>query len=102
MVVRSGLVYDYSDAAAAMGEAMNGFLKSRLMVAGATLMLLGMLAIAVPVVTTQESTDIIKLDGSKLVVKEETPHVIPPYVGWAAFGFGAMLVVAGLFKQRAD
>ncbi|MHB1217110.1 MAG: hypothetical protein ACYC1L_02790 [Alphaproteobacteria bacterium] len=79
---------------------MNGFSKNRLLVAGATLALLGVLALVIPVITTQESTDLIKLGETKLVVKEETPHVIPPYVGWAALGFGAALIAAGLVRNR--
>ena len=79
---------------------MNGFLKNRLVVAGATLMLLGVLVIAVPVITTQESTDLFKLGETKLVVKEETSHIIPPYVGLAALGFGVVLIALGVIRRR--
>lgn len=81
---------------------MNGFLKDRLVMAGATLMLIGVLVIAVPVITTQESTELFKLGDTKLVVKEETPHIIPPYVGVAALGFGVVLIAVAVIRRRAD
>lgn len=102
MAARAGVVYDYAGVGTATGGAMNGFLKNRLVVAGATLMLIGVLVIAVPVITTQESTDLFKLGETKLVVKEETPHIIPPYVGVIALGFGVVLVAVGVIRRRAD
>lgn len=81
---------------------MNGFLKSRLVVAGATLALLGVLALAIPMVTTQESKDLIKLGETKLVVKEEDTVVIPPYVAWAGIFLGVAFITAGAIRNRPD
>ncbi|MGE0095655.1 MAG: hypothetical protein AB7T40_13985 [Alphaproteobacteria bacterium] len=102
MAAGACVVYDYAGVGAATGDAMNGFFKNRFVTAGATLILLGLLAIAVPVITTQESTELFKLGDTKLVVKEETPHIIPPYVGVAALGFGVVLIAVGVIRRRAD
>ncbi len=102
MAAEAWVVYDYAGVEAATGATMNGFFKNRLVTAGATLLLLGVLAIVVPVITTQESTDLFKLGETKLVVKEETPHIIPPYVGWTAIGLGVVLLTVGVIRNRAD
>lgn len=100
MAVRPYVVYDYADVGAATGGTMNGFLKNRLVVAGATLLVLGVLAIAIPVITTQDSKELITLGETKLVVKEETSYVVPPYVGWAGIAFGIALITIGVIRKR--
>ena len=79
---------------------MGGFSKNGLVLTGAVLALLGVLAIAVPVFTTEQNTDVAKIGDLKLTAKEETSHVIPPVVGPAALVLGLVLVGAGFVVKR--
>jgi hypothetical protein len=65
------------------------------------LMFLGALAIAIPVFTTHETTDVAKIGDLKIMTKEETAHTIPPFVGWAGLAIGAVLIGAGVVGKRA-
>ncbi|MHB1217130.1 MAG: hypothetical protein ACYC1L_02890 [Alphaproteobacteria bacterium] len=73
--------------------------KKGLMMAGAALALLGAVAIAVPVFTTSETKDVVKVGDVKITAKEETSHTVPPFLAWAGLGIGAVLIGAGLLRQ---
>lgn len=74
--------------------------KKGLMMAGAALALLGAIALAVPVFTTSETKDVVKVGDVKITANEETSHIIPPIVGWAGLAIGAVLIGAGLLRQN--
>lgn len=73
--------------------------KKGLIMAGAVLALLGAIAIAVPIFTTSETKDLVKVGDVKITSKEETSHTIPPMVGWAGLAIGAVMMGAGLLRQ---
>jgi len=79
---------------------MNGFPKSTIMITGAVIALLGVLAIAVPVFTTQQTKDVVKLGDLKLTAQEETSHTMPPFVGPAALLVGLILIGVGFTARR--
>jgi hypothetical protein len=79
---------------------MGGVFKSRLAIAGVVVALVGAIAIAVPVFTTERTTDIAKLGDLKITAKEETSHVIPPFVGPAALAIGVVLIGFGYAAKR--
>jgi dipeptide/tripeptide permease len=67
---------------------------------GAILMLLGVLALAIPVLTTRQTVDLAKVGDLKLQTTEDRSTVIPPWLGFGALGLGAVLIGAGFFRQR--
>jgi len=79
---------------------MNGFPKNGLMMTGAVLALVGLIAIAVPVFTTTQTRDVAKIGDLKLTAKEETSHFVPPFVGPAVLAIGVVLIGAGFLARR--
>jgi hypothetical protein len=77
------------------GSAMNG-----LVISGAMLALVGLLAFAIPVFTTQQTTDVARLGDLKLQTTESKSYVIPPFVAGGALILGVVLIGAGLYKKR--
>jgi hypothetical protein len=74
--------------------------KSGLMITGAVVALIGILAIAVPVFTTEQTREVAKIGDLKLTAAEQTSHVIPRFVGPAVLGIGVVLIGAGLVARR--
>jgi hypothetical protein len=74
--------------------------KSGLMIAGALVALLGVLAIAIPAFTTEQTKEVVKLGDLKLTTNQETRHVIPPLVGPAALVLGIGLMGAAFVGRR--
>jgi hypothetical protein len=74
---------------------MNG-----LVISGAVLALVGLLAFAIPVFTTQQTTDVARLGDLKLQTTESKSYVIPPFVAGGALILGVVLIGAGLYKKR--
>ena len=82
------------------GLDMSGVSKNGLMMAGLIVGLVGAVAIAVPVFSTAETKDVVKLGDLRVTATEQTSHVIPPVLGPAALVvgvvlFGAAFVVKG-------
>jgi hypothetical protein len=71
-----------------------------LTIAGAVLVLLGLLAFAVPVFTTQETRDVARVGDLKLQTTENRSFVIPPLVSGGALVLGVILIGAGLYQRR--
>jgi hypothetical protein len=67
---------------------------------GAILALLGLVGIAVPVFTTQQTKDVAKLGDLKLQANENTTHVIPPLVSEGALLIGVVMIGAGIFVRQ--
>ena len=74
---------------------MNG-----LVMGGAALAVLGLIGLAIPVFTTQETKEVAKIGDLKLQTTENTSHVIPPILSEGALALGIVLVGAGLYMRR--
>jgi uncharacterized membrane protein HdeD (DUF308 family) len=74
--------------------------KNMLVLVGAILAVLGVLAIAVPYFTTTETKDIAKIGDLKVQAKTEETHAVPPYIGPAALVIGVIVLGAGLMQRR--
>lgn len=79
---------------------MGGIFKSRLAIAGVVVALLGVIAIAVPVFTTEQTKDVAKIGDLTIAAREETSYVIPPFVGPAALAIGVVLIGFGFAAKR--
>ena len=73
---------------------------SGLMITGAVLVLLGLVAFAIPVFTTQQTTDVARIGDLKLQTTESKSYVIPPFVGGGAVVLGVVLIGAGFYQRR--
>ena len=79
---------------------MKGF--SALAIAGAVLLLLGIVGTAIPVFFTQETHEAFRLGNLFSVqVTENRAHVVPPIVSTAALILGALLLAMGFFRKSA-
>ncbi len=78
-----------------MGRGMSG-----LMIAGAVLVLLGLVGYAIPIFTTQQTKDVAKIGDLKVQTTEHTEHVIPPIVSGGALVLGVVLIGAGFYQRR--
>jgi hypothetical protein len=74
---------------------MNG-----LVMGGAALAILGLIGLAIPVFSTQETKEVAKIGDLKLQATENTSHIIPPIVAGGALALGVVLVGAGLYRRR--
>jgi len=74
--------------------------KSGLMIVGAIVTLLGVLAIAIPAFTTAQTKEVARLGDLKLTTNEQTTHVVPPFIGPAALGLGIILMGAAFVGRR--
>jgi hypothetical protein len=72
---------------------------SKIMAAGAILVILGVLGFAVPFFTTQQTTDVAKLGDLKLQTTESTSHSIPPWAAGGVLALGVVLLGAGFFRK---
>jgi hypothetical protein len=73
---------------------------SGLMIGGAVFVLLGLLAFAIPVFTTQKTRDVARIGDLKVQTTENTDYVIPPFVGGGALVLGVVLIGAGFWSKR--
>ena len=74
--------------------------RNTLVLVGAVLAVIGVLAIAVPYFTTTSTKDIAKIGDLKVQAKTEETHAIPPFVGPAALILGVVVLGAGLMQRR--
>ena len=74
---------------------MNG-----LVMGGAALAVLGLIGLAIPVFTTQETKEVAKIGDLKLQTTENTSHVVPPLLSEGALALGIVLIGAGLYMRR--
>ena len=77
-----------------------GASKNTLVLIGAIVAILGLLAVAVPVFTTSQTKDVAKIGDLKVQTREETSHVVPPIVGPGAVVLGVVLIGAGMMARR--
>jgi len=70
------------------------------MIGGGTLVLVGLIGFAIPIFTTQQTTDVAKIGDLKIQTTESTSHVIPPIVSGGVLVLGVLLLSAGVLKKR--
>ena len=73
----------------------------QIVIFGVVLALLGLLGIAIPVFTTEQTKDVAKLGDFKVQTKEDTNHVIPPLLSEGALALGIVLIGGGLIANRS-
>ena len=66
---------------------------------GAILALLGLLAIASPVFTTNQTKNVVTLGDLKIQANEPTSHAIPLILSGASLIVGLVLVAGGLYQK---
>ena len=71
-----------------------------LIISGAVLAFCGLLALAVPVFSTQQTTDVARIGDLKLQTTESRYFVVPPIVSGSALLLGFLLIGAGLYQRR--
>jgi hypothetical protein len=74
---------------------MNG-----VMMSGAALAILGLIGLAIPVFTTQQTKEVAKIGDLKIQTTENESHVVPPMLAGGALALGVILVGAGLYRRR--
>jgi hypothetical protein len=73
---------------------------SALTIGGAILILLALLAFAVPVFSTQHTEDVARIGDLKLQTTQREWYVIPPLVSGGALVLGVVLIGAGFYQRR--
>jgi hypothetical protein len=66
---------------------------------GALLALLGILGFAIPVFTTSETKDVVKLGQFKIQNTERSTHVVPLPLSAGALILGVALIGVGLYQK---
>ena len=79
---------------------MNRSSMNVLMLGGTVLVLLGLLAFAVPAFQTQHTEDVAKMVPLQLQTTEHQWYVIPPTVSGGALILGVLLIGAGFYQRR--
>jgi hypothetical protein len=69
------------------------------MLAGAVLVLLGLLGFAVPFFTTQQTKDVATIGDLKLQTTESRSFAIPPLVSGGALALGVVLIGPGIYRR---
>jgi hypothetical protein len=67
---------------------------------GAMLAVLGLIAFAIPSFNTEETKDVVKFGDLKVQAKTEERHFIPPIVSGGAMVLGVLLIGAGMVMNR--
>jgi hypothetical protein len=66
---------------------------------GVILALLGLLGLAIPQFTTNETKNVVTLGNLKVQATEPTSHSVPPIVSGAAIIVGLVLAGSGLYRK---
>ena len=79
---------------------MGGITMNGLTIGGVVLVLIGLIAFAIPVFTTQQTKEVARVGDLKLQSTESTSHAIPPFLSGGALVLGAVLIGAGFYRKR--
>lgn len=74
--------------------------RSPFVVIGAVLVVLGLLGFVVPMLTTQETTELARIGELKLETTQTTTYVVPPLLIGGMLVAGVVLIGAGLYRKR--
>lgn len=66
-----------------------------ILLAGAAILLLGLVGLAIPVFNTNQTREVAKLGDVHVEANETQQHVIPPMVSEGAIAVGILLLVVG-------
>jgi hypothetical protein len=69
------------------------------MIAGAILVLLGLLGFAAPYFTTQQTKDVAAIGDLKLQTTESKSYAIPPLFSGGCLALGVVLIGAGFYRK---
>ena len=67
---------------------------------GAIIGLLGLLALARPMFTTNQTKNVATFGDLKIQANEQTSHEIPPILSGAALIVGLVMVAGGLYQKQ--
>jgi hypothetical protein len=70
-----------------------------LVIVGAIVAVIGLIALAIPVFTTEQTKDVAKIGDLKVQTTEEKTFVIPPLVAGSALAIGLVMVGAGYMRR---
>lgn len=73
-----------------------------IVIVGAIIALLGLLSLAVPEFTTNETKNVVTLGDLKVQATEPTSHTVPPIASGAAIIVGLVLLGSGLYRKSAS
>ena len=71
-----------------------------LRLAGAMLVLLGILGFAVPIFTTHQTKEVAKLGDLKLETTQSTDHAVPQMLSGGVLALGVVLLAMGFYQKR--
>lgn len=71
-----------------------------MMLAGVALALAGLLALAIPIFTTQQTREVARVGDLKLQTTESRSYAVPPMVAGGALTLGVVLIGMGYFRKR--
>jgi hypothetical protein len=69
------------------------------LIAGVILVIIGLVGVAVPYITTQQTKDVATIGDLKLQTTESKSYAIPPLVSGGAVVLGIVLIGAGLYRR---
>ena len=72
---------------------------SPLVIIGIIVALLGVAGLAVPVFTTQKTTEVAKIGALDVQAHEDSLHVVPPMLAGGAVVLGVVVLGAGLYRR---
>ncbi len=67
---------------------------------GAILAIVGLIGLAIPVFTTQQTKDVARIGDLKIQATESTSHVVPPLVAGGVLAVGVVLLGAGFYRRN--
>jgi len=67
-----------------------------IVILGAVVALIGLIAFAVPAFNTEQTRNVVDLGDLKVQAKTQETHIIPPIVSEGAIALGVLLIGAGL------
>jgi uncharacterized membrane protein HdeD (DUF308 family) len=78
---------------------MNRSAFSAPLIAGVIMVIIGLVGVAVPYITTQQTKDVATIGDLKLQTTESKSYEIPPLVSGGAVVLGIVLIGAGLYRR---
>jgi hypothetical protein len=73
--------------------------RSPLIVGGAVLVALGLIGLAIPIFTTQQTKEMARIGDLTLQTTESTSYVVPPLLSGGVLVLGVILIGAGLYRR---